>query len=929
MADGVDGKLEFQTLLNNDKLKSGIAEMGKIANKGAATIGKITKAGATATVAAIGTATTAATVLVKKSVENYAQYEQLVGGVETLFGAGGQSLEEYAASVGKSTDEVEDKYNSLMSAQTTVMADAANAYKTAGMSANDYMDTVTSFSASLVASLEGDTEKAADYSNRAITDMADNANKMGTNIQDIQHAYQGFAKQNYTMLDNLKLGYGGTKEEMQRLIADASEMTDVQEKLGLTVDSSSLSFGNIVNAISVMQENMGIAGTTAKEAATTIEGSVNMMKASWENLVTGMADDNADFDTLMQQFVDSTVTAADNLLPRIQIAIEGIGKLIEQLLPVIMDKVPQIIADTLPGLISAGISMVSALAQGIMDYAPQLISYAAELLVQFVQGLVTALPQIIEFAGELVQTLVTSFTEAAPQLMEAGSKFVSALGKGIVDNAPQFISYATQIIVQLVHGIVAALPKVIESGKTILSTLANSLIESAPDLIAAGKELIEFLVSGIAEALPDMVLGLSEMIIQAGQFLADEGPEIINWGFNMISQLLDGILSAIPVLIDQIPAIIQSLAEGFMACAPQLFIKGYELLFQLVLGLVSCIPDLIAKIPEVIAAIVETLIAYDWLGLGKQVITDVMNGMSQVWDMIVQLFTEKIPEFVDNWTEKFGELLDNIIDWGANVLENIGKTFSDMITTAVNFLSQLPGKIAYWLGYALGKVTKWAIELPIKASEAAINFVQNIGAFMCSLPEKIWSYLLQAVQRIINWRKNLSEKGKEAAKGLTDAVVNGIKNLPNKIKSIGKNIVSGLWNGIKGAWSGLVDKVSNLADNLLGGFKDALGIHSPSRKFKWVGEMCIAGMDEPIADYNPYDTLNKSIKANAGVMKANFVGSGSYAENYTAVYDYEAAAEATANALKGMTVNIDGRRAGKLLAPTIDKYQGEISQKRT
>ena len=324
MADGVDGKLEFQTLLNNDMLKSGIAEMGKIANKGAATIGKITKAGANATVATIGTATTAATALVKKSVENYAQYEQLVGGVETLFGAGGQSLEEYAASVGKSTDEVEDKYNSLMSAQTTVMADAANAYKTAGMSANDYMDTVTSFSASLVASLEGDTEKAADYSNRAITDMADNANKMGTNIQDIQHTYQGFAKQNYTMLDNLKLGYGGTKEEMQRLIADASEMTDVQEKLGLTVDSSSLSFGNIVNAISVMQENMGIAGTTAKEAATTIEGSVNMMKASWENLVTGMADDNADFDTLMQQFVDSTVTAADNLLPRIQIAIEGI-----------------------------------------------------------------------------------------------------------------------------------------------------------------------------------------------------------------------------------------------------------------------------------------------------------------------------------------------------------------------------------------------------------------------------------------------------------------------------------------------------------------------------------------------------------------------------------------------------------------------------
>ena len=583
MADGVDGKLEFQTLLNNDMLKSGIAEMGKIANKGAATIGKITKAGATATVAAIGTATTAATALVKKSVENYAQYEQLVGGVETLFGAGGQSLEEYAASVGKSTDEVEDKYNSLMSAQTTVMADAANAYKTAGMSANDYMDTVTSFSASLVASLEGDTEKAADYSNRAITDMADNANKMGTNIQDIQHAYQGFAKFNYTMLDNLKLGYGGTKEEMQRLIADASEMTDVQEKLGLTVDSSSLSFGNIVNAISVMQENMGIAGTTAKEAATTIEGSVNMMKASWENLVTGMADDNADFDTLMQQFVDSTVTAADNLLPRIQIAIEGIGKLIEQLLPVIMDKVPQIIADTLPGLISAGISMVSALAQGIMDYAPQLISYAAELLVQFVQGLVTALPQIIEFAGELVQTLVTSFTEAAPQLMEAGSQLIEFLGTAIYEYIPQMLQY--------------------------------------------GAGLIENLISGFVEGIPEYLPQALQFLQDFGDYLAEKAPDIIQWGFDMLSQLVDGIISALPILIDQLPQIIITFANIINDNFPTILKKGVELLWQLIKGIISCIPKLIENMPKIVEAIVSVIEAFNWLNLGRKIIIFFKDGI--------------------------------------------------------------------------------------------------------------------------------------------------------------------------------------------------------------------------------------------------------------------------------------------------------------
>lgn len=804
MADGVDGKLEFQTLLNNDKLKSGIAEMGKIANKGAATIGKITKAGATATVAAIGTATTAATALVKKSVENYAQYEQLVGGVETLFGAGGQSLEEYAASVGKSTDEVEDKYNSLMSAQTTVMADAANAYKTAGMSANDYMDTVTSFSASLVASLEGDTEKAADYSNRAITDMADNANKMGTNIQDIQHAYQGFAKQNYTMLDNLKLGYGGTKEEMQRLIADASEMTDVQEKLGLTVDSSSLSFGNIVNAISVMQENMGIAGTTAKEAATTIEGSVNMMKASWENLVTGMADDNADFDTLMQQFVDSTVTATDNLLPRIQIAIEGIGKLIEQLLPVIMDKVPQIIADTLPGLISAGISMVSALAQGIMDYAPQLISYAAELLVQFVQGLVTALPQIIEFAGELVQTLVTSFTEAAPQLMEAGSQLIEFLGTAIYEYIPQMLEY--------------------------------------------GAGIIENLISGFVEAIPEYLPQALQFIQDFADFLADKAPDVIQWGFDMLSQLVDGIISALPILIDQLPQIIITFANIINDNFPTILKKGVELLWQLIKGIISCIPKLIENMPKIVEAIVSVIEAFNWLNLGRKIITFFKDGIM-------------------------------------NLVSAVGGAGKSVYNAVKNAIINLPSTLA-----SIGRT----------ATKGLGNAMTSLGSFIKSSALKIGEH-----------------------------IISGFKSLPKKVLSIGKNIVKGLWNGISDMTGWVVDKITGFASGIIDTAKDVLEIHSPSRKFKWIGEMCVEGFDEPIDDYNPYDTLNKSIKANAGVMKANFVGSGSYAENYVAEYDYKAAAEATADALKGMTVNIDGRRAGKILAPSIDRYQGEIAQTKT
>lgn len=858
-----DPKLIIKTLMDNSQLKSGLSDMNSMVSGASAKVGTFAKVGAAAVGTAVAAGTTAAAALVKKSVEGYATFEQMVGGVETLFGAGGQSMEEYAQSTGKKVGEIESKYNSLMTAQTTLLNNANNAYKTAGLSANNYMETVTSFSASLIKSLGGDTEKAANYADRAITDMSDNSNKLGTNMHDIQNAYQGFAKQNYTMLDNLKLGYGGTQEEMKRLIKDASQMTDVQQKLGVTVDESSLSFGNIVNAISVMQESLGIAGTTSKEAATTIEGSLNSAKAAWENLVVGMADDNADFDTLVQNFVDTASTAVENMLPRIEIALTGLGQLIEKLLPVIVQKVPEIIMQTLPGLINAGIQMVSALGQGLMQYLPELISYATQLVVQLVQGLVSALPKIVEFASQLIETIVTS------------------------------------------------------------------LINAAPDLIDAGKELIEFLVNGIAENLPNIVQTITDLISNINSFWAENGPEFIKWGTDLLSNLIDGITQAVPVLLQNLPEIIQSMVEGLLNNGPVLIECGLKLLLQLIEGILSCIPDILVAIPQIIAAIVEAFVNYDWLGLGTEVINFVKDGMGESWDNIVAFFTETIPNFIQSIFDWFNELPGKLLEWGQNVYTTVTTAISDMVTAAVEFISELPDKIAYWIGFALANIVEWGSNLKQKATEAGSNFVSSVISFFSNLPGKMWNFLVNAVSKIVTWRSNMIEKGKAAAKGLFDSVVNGLANLPNKIMSTGKNIVSGLWKGIKGAWSGLTKKVSNLAGNLLQGFKDALGIHSPSRKFKWVGEMCVAGMDEPIADYNPYDTLNKSIKANASTMKANFVGSGSYAATYNAVYDYDAQAQATARALKGMSVNIDGRRAGKILAPSIDRYQGEIAQTKT
>ena len=314
------------------KAKGTFSTLASGVKTGLATVAKVGAAAVSAGVAGVAA-------LTKMGVEGYAQYEQLVGGVETLF----------------------------KESQNIVMKYADDAYKTAGMSANQYMETVTSFSASLIQSLDGDTAKAAEVGNMAITDMSDNANKMGTSIEMIQNAYNGFAKQNFTMLDNLKLGYGGTKEEMQRLIDDANK---VKVANGEMADLSIDSFADVTEAIHIIQTEMGITGTTAREAATTIEGSLSMMKGAWQNLVVGMADENANMEVLINNFVDSVAIAAENLLPRIEQTLKGIGQLIEKLAPVIADALPVLVESVMPSLLTAGVSLVTAIAKGIVTALP-------------------------------------------------------------------------------------------------------------------------------------------------------------------------------------------------------------------------------------------------------------------------------------------------------------------------------------------------------------------------------------------------------------------------------------------------------------------------------------------------------------------------------------------------------------------------------
>lgn len=450
-----------------DKIAGLVGGLGKVASGLGTAVATAAKVGA----AAVGAAATGIAALTKSAVENYAEYEQLVGGVETLFKDSAGIVQEYAA----------------------------NAYKTAGMSANEYMNTVTSFSASLLQSLDGDTNAAAEKANLAITDMSDNANKMGTSMEMIQNAYQGFAKQNYTMLDNLKLGYGGTKEEMQRLLKDAEKLS------GQKFDISS--YADIVDAIHVVQTEMGITGTTAQEASSTIQGSVSSMKSAWSNLVTGLADDEADFGTLMDNFVGSVTTAADNIAPRIGIALNGVAKLIQEIVPVAMQYIPQIITEFLPTIGEAAVGIVTSIGTAIFDNIDQILEWGQNMLDTLLEGINSKTGNISSVVTQIVTTFGTFILENLPEIIMAGINILIALAQGIVESIPELATAATKAIIELAGYLISSenIEKIISLGADLINALSEGIGNVIDTLSSVGSDVVESIKSGISAAWNDLV----------------------------------------------------------------------------------------------------------------------------------------------------------------------------------------------------------------------------------------------------------------------------------------------------------------------------------------------------------------------------------------------------------------------------------------
>ena len=484
------------------KAKEASEKIGKFFGSVAKTVGK-------ASLAAIGAAATGITALTKTAVENYAEYEQLVGGVETLFKDSSAKVLEYANS----------------------------AYKSAGLSANDYMETVTSFSASLLQSLGGDTAKAAEIGNMAVIDMADNANKMGSSMESIQNAYAGFAKQNYTMLDNLKLGYGGTKEEMQRLIDDANALNAAQGKL---TDYSIDSYADIVSAIHDVQTEIGITGTTAQEAATTIQGSLSSTKAAWENWLTG----TGSIDALVGTIVNSAgllAKAIGSLLPSLT---KGISQLVTQLAP----QIPPLINQLLPSIIESITTLISSIGAqlpGILAILLPVISQSApEIVNTLIAALISSLPVIVSSAGQLILALAEGISKSLPELIPTIAEVVLQIVTTLIDNIDLLINAAVDLITALAEGLIAALPILIMQAPTIISKLVQQLVAEAPRLLLSAAEIIVQLVSGIAENLFELGKSAGEIITTIVDGIAEMWDSIIDVGKQVVDKIREGISNA-------------------------------------------------------------------------------------------------------------------------------------------------------------------------------------------------------------------------------------------------------------------------------------------------------------------------------------------------------------------------------------------------
>ena len=457
----------------------------------------------------------------KEVVSSYAEYEQLIGGVETLFKDSAGTVQEYAE----------------------------NAYKTAGLSANEYMETVTGFSASLISSLGGDTEKAARYADMAITDMSDNANKMGSDMASIQNAYQGFAKQNYTMLDNLKLGYGGTKEEMERLLADAEAISGIHYDIE--------NYADVVDAIHVIQTEMGITGTTAREAEKTISGSIGMLKSSFKNLITGLGNADADIGKLVGNVVSSFSSVVENVAPIIQN--------LTQSLPQAVTGMIQAIQPMIPDLLQLGADLFQSLVDGIMSALPDILETAASIITELISGLTSLLPDLVGFGIDLFGALIEDLPGIIEKILQALPEIITAITEKLSTLIPIIVNAGVQLFIALIKNLPAIIAAIIKAIPQIITSIVEAVKQAWPTIAEAGRGLFTKLVERGAEIISEIKSFVKNLVQGIVSTITGAFTDFFNVGYNIVMGVWNGLSSGWSWLTGQVSSLAQRLLQSAKA----------------------------------------------------------------------------------------------------------------------------------------------------------------------------------------------------------------------------------------------------------------------------------------------------------------------------------------------------------------------------
>ena len=747
---------------------------GKAEGVASKVVGTLGKAGATVAkavgvgVAAVGAGVAAVTGM---SMNAYAAYEQNVGGIQKIFGNMGKSLEDYAAMTGQTVEQCSGKWEQLEQAQTTVLANADRAYITAGLSANRYMEQVTGFSASLVKSLGGDTVKAAEYANTAMVDM--NANTFGTAMEDLQNAYQGFAKQNYTMLDNLKLGYGGTKEEMQRLVKDAHAVNSA-------VDESSLSFDNIVLAIHTMQEQMQIAGTTSREAATTIEGSCNMAKAAWENWVTELSKDDADMGKLTEELLQSVETAASNVVPRVATIV---GTALSQL----------------PSLVT---SVGPVLGQAFVDIFTQALGSAAEAVPGPMGDILSAVSDGVDEIGERFKGLGEIWAvgdnplESLHLAMVYGLTLLdgdlSTLQENITSSLPGiaegFADVGGEVVPRLAEGIEMGLSFLSETAASLMTSLGGYLSENLPSITESGLQILT---------------GLSESIAENAGVLTEGAA-------NLIVGLAQGIADSLPTIIEQAPVIVQNLASAINDNAPTLLGAGIQAIVTLALGIVQAIPTLIANIPAIFSAFVSAWSELDWLSLGRNAITFLGNGIANMAGFVRSCGTN-IVSAIRGAIQNLPSTLASI---GRNGISSLGSA----IRGAVGFVTSAASSIGSSIMGALSSIPGRVASIGSQIVQGIANGISGAAGVVVSKITGVVGGAIDAAKNLLGihspsrvFRKIFGYVMEGAALGIDDTADEPVKSMRSAVRNVEKAAVFGASVTGGGAYGSTVYGASGVA----------------------------------------------------------------------------------------------------------------------